>query len=126
LSLDQSKQLDSPNGKITPAVLLPLMANRQFLVKFWKCQKAVSILPHEAKALLEVFFLQPIVIGERQNRSSSSFASWGKIKIHDFALTDQDWIDWWFSKILWIRTGLYSILSGLDSDWKISQIAHLC
>jgi len=75
LSLDQSKKLDSTNGKITPAVLLPLMPNRQFLVKFWKCQKAVSILPHEAKALLEVFCIQPIVIGERQNSSSSSFAS---------------------------------------------------
>jgi len=51
------KQLDSPNGKITPAVLLPLMPNRHFLVKFWKCRKAVSILSHEAKALLEVFCL---------------------------------------------------------------------
>jgi len=75
LSLDQSKQLDSPNGKITPAVLLPLMPNRHFLLKFWKCRKAVSILPHEAKALLEVFRLQPIVFGEMQNSSSSSFAS---------------------------------------------------
>jgi len=75
LSLDQSKQLDSPNGKITPAVLLPLMPNRHFLVTIWKCRKNVSILPHEAKALLEVFCLQPIVIGERQNSSSSSFAS---------------------------------------------------
>jgi len=28
LSFDQSKQLDSPNGKTTPAVLLPLMPNR--------------------------------------------------------------------------------------------------
>ena len=36
LSIDQSKQTDSPNGKITPAVLLPLMPNRHFLVKFWK------------------------------------------------------------------------------------------
>jgi len=26
LSLDKTNQLDSPNGKITPAVLLPLMA----------------------------------------------------------------------------------------------------
>jgi len=32
LSLDQSNQLYSPNGKITPAVLLPLMPNRHFLV----------------------------------------------------------------------------------------------
>ena len=33
--VDQSKQSDSPNGKITPVVLLPLMPNRHFLVKFW-------------------------------------------------------------------------------------------
>jgi len=45
LSLDQSYQSDSPNGKISSAVLFPLMPNRHFLVKFWKCQKAVSILP---------------------------------------------------------------------------------
>jgi len=57
LSFDQSNQSDSPNGKITPAVLLPLMPNRHFLVKLWKCQKAVSILPREAKALLELFCL---------------------------------------------------------------------
>jgi len=31
------------------------MANRHFLVKFWKCQKTVSSSPHEAKALLELF-----------------------------------------------------------------------
>jgi len=55
LSLDQSKQSDSPNGKITPAVLFPLMSNRHFLVKFWKCQKAVSIFPREAKPLLKYF-----------------------------------------------------------------------
>jgi len=63
LSLDQSKQSDSPNGKITPAVLFPLMPNGQFLVKFWKFKKAVAVLPHEAKALLELFCLQPIVCG---------------------------------------------------------------
>jgi len=63
LSFDQSKQSDSRNGKITPAVLFPLMPNRHFLVKFWKYQKAGSILPHEAKALLELFFPQPILFG---------------------------------------------------------------
>ena len=57
LSLDKSKQMDSPNGKITLVMLLPLLPNRHFLVKVWKCRKAMSILPHEAKALLEVFFL---------------------------------------------------------------------
>jgi len=64
LSLDQSNQPDSPNGKITPAVLLPLMPDRHFLVKLWKCQKAVSILPHEAKALLELFCLPLSVKGK--------------------------------------------------------------
>jgi len=54
------------------------MPNRHFLVKFWKCRKAVFILPHEAKALLEVFCLEPIVIGERQHSSSRCFASWAK------------------------------------------------
>jgi len=39
------------------------MPNRHFLVKFWKCQKAVSIWPHEAKALLELFCPQPIISG---------------------------------------------------------------
>jgi len=63
LSLDQFKQSVSPNGKTTPAVLLPTMANRHSLVKFGKSQKAVSILPHEAKALLKLFCLQPIISG---------------------------------------------------------------
>jgi len=31
------------------------MPNRHFLVKFWKCQKAVTIFPHEAKAPLKYF-----------------------------------------------------------------------
>jgi len=31
------------------------MTNRHLLVKFWKCQKTVTILPHEAKALLDYF-----------------------------------------------------------------------
>jgi len=75
LSLDQCKQSDSPNGKITPAVLFPLKPNGYFLVKFWKRQNAVSILPHDSKALLEVFCLQSIVFGEKQNSSSCCFAS---------------------------------------------------
>jgi len=62
-SLDQSKQSNSPNGKIAPVVLFPLMPKKHFIVKFWKCQKAVSNLSHEEKALLELFCLQPIVFG---------------------------------------------------------------
>jgi len=48
----------------TPALLFPRMLNtRHFLVEFWKWQKAVPILPHDAKAPLELFCLQPIVFG---------------------------------------------------------------
>jgi len=39
LSLDQSQQSDSPNGKITPAVLLRLMPNRHFFVNFRNAKK---------------------------------------------------------------------------------------
>jgi len=63
LSFDQSKQSNSPNGKITPAVLFLLVPNGHFLVKFCKRQKSVPILHHEAKALLELFCFQPIVFG---------------------------------------------------------------
>jgi len=49
--------------------------NGHYLVKFWKCQKAVSILTHEAKTLLERFSFQPIMFGQRQNNSSSVFVS---------------------------------------------------
>jgi len=127
LSLDQSKQSNSPNGKITPAGLFLLMPNRHFLVKFYKCQKAVSVLPREAKALLELFCLQPIVFGWRQNSSSSYFTLWNKIKMPDFTLADQDWIRLMIFKNYadqdWI--GFDFIGSGLDSDWKILQSAHL-
>jgi len=95
------------------------MPNRHFLVKFWKRQKSAPILPHEAKALLELFCLQPIIFGWRQNSSSGSFASWGKMKIHDFTLADQDWIRLMslkpFGDQNWI--GFNFIGSGLDSDW---------
>jgi len=70
LSLDQS---DFPIGKITPAVLFPLMPNRHFIVKFYKWQKAVPFLPHKAKALLDLFCLQPIVFGWRQNSISNTW-----------------------------------------------------
>jgi len=46
--------------------------NRHCLVKFWKCEKAESILPHDAKTLLELFCLQLIIFGYRQNSSSSA------------------------------------------------------
>jgi len=36
-------------------------------------------MPHEAKALLELFCLQPNKFAWRQNSSSSAFPSWGKM-----------------------------------------------
>jgi len=39
------------------------MPNVHFIVQFCKCQKSVSTLPHETKALLELFCLQPIIFG---------------------------------------------------------------
>jgi len=46
---------------------LPLVPNRHLLIKLWQCPQAVSILSHEAKALLELFCLQPIVFDCREN-----------------------------------------------------------
>ena len=104
------------------------MPNRHLLIKLWQCQKAVPILPHEAKALLELFCFQPIVFSWRQNSSSSYFALWDKMKIPAFTLADQDWMGLMIFKNFadqdWI--GFNFVGSGLDSDWKISQSAHLC
>jgi len=101
--------------------------NRHCLVKLWKCQGAMSIFPHEAKALLQLFCLQPIIFGWRQNSFSGAFASWGKIKIHYFIWADQHWIGLMifknFAVQYWIRFNF--IGSGLDSNSKISQSTHL-
>ena len=72
LSFEQSK---SPNGKITKARFCFMRQNRHCLVKLWKCQMAMSILPHEAKVLLQLFCFQPITFAKRQNSSSGAFAS---------------------------------------------------
>ena len=66
----------------------PLMPNRHFLVEFWKCQKAVSILPHEAK--------------------------WKYMILHWQIRTGSDW---WFLKMSPIRTVSDSILSDQDWTW---------
>jgi len=45
--------MGSPNGKMTPAVPLPLQwQNKDCIIKFWKFQKVVSILPHEVVSIL--------------------------------------------------------------------------
>jgi len=48
--------------------------------------------------------------------SRGCFASWGKIKHMVLYWRIRTGSDWWFSKFCG---------SGLDSDWKISQSAHL-
>jgi len=50
-------------------------------IQFWSTnvKSCIFILPHGVKELLELFCLQPHMIGWRQNSSSSAFASWGKI-----------------------------------------------
>jgi len=89
--------------------------------------KGCAYFASRGKTLLWLFFLQPIVFGWRQNSSSSSFASWGKIKLHDFTLAGQDWIGLIVFKNFadqdWI--GFNFSGSGLDSEWKISRSAHL-
>jgi len=101
LSLVQFNQSDSANGKITPAVLLPLMV--KWTVPCWSLEMPKRFV---------------------------YFASWGKIKIalSPLAWADQDWIGLMifknFAEQDWI--GFSFIRSGLDSDWKISQSAHLC
>jgi len=53
LSLDKFFRMGSPNGKMTPAVPLPLQwQNKDCIIKFWKFQKVVSILPHEVVSIL--------------------------------------------------------------------------
>ena len=48
------------------------------LIQSWPAYVMFYILPHEAKALLEPFCLQPNTIGWRRNSSCSAFASWSK------------------------------------------------
>ena len=85
------------------------MPNVHFIVQFCKCQKSVSTLPHETKALLELFCLQPIIFGERKNSSSSYL-------LHE---ANKDWIGLVIFKNLRIRTGSDSILS--DQDWTRTE-----
>jgi len=55
-------------------------------------------------------------------KSCVCFASWGKITymvLHGRIRTGSDW---WFSKILWIRTGLDSVFA--DQDWTRTEKFH--
>jgi len=40
------------------------MPNRHFLAKFCKCQKAVTILPHKAKALRDYFSFNQLYLAK--------------------------------------------------------------
>jgi len=79
--------------------------NEHWLVKFWKCQKASSILPQGKKTQLELICLQTIIFVYSQNSSSSAFASRGKIKIHGFKWVDRTGSDRLIQKFLQFRTG---------------------
>ena len=62
------------------------MTNRHLLVKFWKCQNVVTILPHEAKALLDYFPFSQLYLAK------GKIAPVVTLKIPYFASADQDWV----------------------------------
>ena len=79
LSLDQSQQSDSPNGKITPAVLLHLMPNRHFFVNFRNAKRlclfclmkqAGSVLPSSNRIWPKAKQLQQFFCLKRQNKNT--------------------------------------------------------
>jgi len=99
--------------------------NRHCLVKFRKCQRLCLFCLMMQKHGWNFFAFNQSCW--RQNSFSSGFASWGKIKTHGFTWADQDWSGLMIFKNFadqhWI--GFNFIGSGLDSNWKISQSAHL-
>ena len=116
LSLDKSKQSDSPNGKITPAVLFLLMANRHFLVKFWKCQKAVSACLMRQNHCWNYFAFNQSYLAKGKIAPAVPLPHEAKEKWMILHWRLRTGSDWWFSKILltgldwiqfyWIRTEL--------------------
>ena len=99
LSLDQFYQPGLLNGKITPSMLLQ---NKHCHVKFWKCQNAVSILPHEAKK--HTWFYMG---GSGLDRTNDFQRFWGS------------GLDW--TQFLQIRIGLglknFTVRSSLSQRW---------
>ena len=102
-------------------MLFPLMPNRHFLADFGNAKRLYLLCLMRQKHCWNYFALNQS-FDWRQNSSSSSFASWGKIKIHVFTLADQDWIGPMILKILRIRTGSDSILS--DQGWTRTEKFH--
>ena len=114
-----------PNGKMTTKCFCLWWQNRHCFVKFWKCQRLCLFCLMMQKHCWNYFAFNQSCW--RQNSSNSGFASWGKIKTHDFPWPDQGWIGLInfknFADQDWI--GFNFIGSGLNSDWKISQSSHL-
>jgi len=63
-SLDQSKQSDSANGKITPAVLFPLMQNRHIPVNFGNAKKLCQVCLMTQKHCWNYFAFNQLYLAE--------------------------------------------------------------
>ena len=116
LSLDQSNHSDSLNGKITRALLCFWCQMDTSLWNFGNAHKGYIYFASWGKTTVGTIL--PSLFCSRYNSSSCYFASWDKI--FDFIY----WririgSEWWFSKILRIRTGSDSILS--NQDWTHSK-----
>jgi len=96
LSPDQFNQSGSPNGKVTPAVLLPAMAK-------WTLSFSIFDMPN----------------------GFVYFASWSKIHVFTWADQDWIGLTIFknFADLDWFGFDFFG--SGLDSHWKISHSAHL-
>jgi len=120
--LDQSKQSDSPNGKITPAILSPLMHNRHLLVKFGNAKRLCLFCRMRQKHCWNYFVVNQsyLAIGKRAPVVILPHGAKQKCMILHGRIRNGS--DWWFSKILGIRTGSDSILS--DQDWTRTHKFH--
>jgi len=77
-------------------VIIPTISNFLVVIRFYRFDKSCK--SQKRQSLLELFCLQPIVFGSRQNSSSSAFAAWSKIDtaqkymvIHGRIRTGSDW-----------------------------------
>jgi len=119
LSLDQFYRMGSPNGKITPAVLLPLQRqNKDCIIKFWKCQKVVSNVPHEVVSILP---------HESKQNTWFYMGGSGLDRTDDFQKLCGSRLD--RIQLLQIRIGFglknFTVHSSLEHNSKISQSTHL-
>jgi len=63
-TLDQSKQSDSPKGKITPAVLFPLMPNDTSLLNFGNTKRLCLFCPMRQKHCWKYFAFNQSYLAE--------------------------------------------------------------